>query len=70
VTLCTIHRDSVVMKELCPELSAVMDTVMKSVNCIEIIALKSRFICRIMRYEFLLFHCNSCFLSRGNVACV
>jgi hypothetical protein len=33
MTHCMIHYESLVMKELCPELSEVMDTVIRSVNC-------------------------------------
>jgi hypothetical protein len=63
------------MKELCPELSEVMDTVIRSVNYIKTYPLKSRRfaeMCEEMgaQYQSLLFHSNSHWLSRGNVACV
>jgi hypothetical protein len=63
------------MKELCPELSEVMDTVIISVNYIKACPLKSRLFaetCEEMgaQCQSLLFYSNSRWLSRGNVACV
>jgi hypothetical protein len=64
------------LKELCPELSEVMDTVIRSVNYIKTCPLKSRLfaeMCEEMRaqHQSLLFYSNSRWLSRGNaVACV
>jgi hypothetical protein len=63
------------MKELCPELSEVMDTVIRSVNYIKTCPLKSRLfaeLCKKMgaQYQSLLFYINSRWLSRANVACV
>jgi hypothetical protein len=71
-----IHYESLVMKALCPELSEVMDTVIRSVNYIMTCPLKSRLfaaMCEEMRaqYQSLLFYSNSHWLSRANaVACV
>jgi hypothetical protein len=53
-----------------------MDTVIRSVNYIKTCPLKNRLfseLCKEMgaQYQSLLFYCNSCWLSRGNVvACV
>jgi hypothetical protein len=71
-----IYYESLVMKELCPGLSEVMDTVIRSVNYIKTCPLKSRLfseMCEEMgaQYQSLLFYSNSHWLSRGNVvACV
>jgi hypothetical protein len=71
-----IHYESPAMKELCPELSEVMDTVITSVNYIKTCPLKSRLFaetCEEMgaQYQSLLFYSNSRWLSIGNaVACV
>jgi hypothetical protein len=73
---CIIHYESLVMKELCPEMSEVMDTVIRSVNYIKTCSLKSRLFAEIcmeigVQYQSLLFYSNSHWLSRGNaVACV
>jgi hypothetical protein len=37
-----IHRESLVTKEICPDVSEVMDTAIKTVNCIKTRPLKSR----------------------------
>jgi hypothetical protein len=65
------------MKESCPELSEVMDTVIRSVNYIKICPLKSSLFAELCKgmgaqyHQSLLFYCNSHWLSRGNaVACV
>jgi hypothetical protein len=63
------------MKELCPGLSEVIDTVIRSVNYIKICPMKSRLfaeMCEEMgaQYQSLLFYSNSRWLSGGNVACV
>jgi hypothetical protein len=73
MTHCTIHYESLVMKELCPELNEVMDTVIRSVNYIKTCPLKNRLfaeMCEEMgpQYQSLLFYSNSCWLSRGNMA--
>jgi hypothetical protein len=71
-----IHYESMVMKELCPELSEVMDTVIRSVSYIKTHPLKSTLfaeMCEEMeaQYQSLLLYSNSRCLSRGNaVACV
>jgi hypothetical protein len=71
-----IHRDFLAVKELCPELSEVMNTVIKTVNYIKTAPLKSRLFAELCKeigteYQLLLFYCNSRWLSRGNVvACV
>jgi hypothetical protein len=70
-TDCMIHRESLAMEELCPELSEMMDTVIRTVNYINTRPAKSRIFCRIMhrngaQYQSLLFHCNSRCMSRGN----
>jgi hypothetical protein len=76
MTHCMIHYESLVMKELCPELSEVMDTVIRSVNSIKTCPLKSRLFAKMCeemgaQYQSLLFYSNSRWLSRGNaVACV
>jgi hypothetical protein len=41
-----VHRESLAMKELCPELSEVMDTVTKTLNC-----MKMRPLCRVLIRE-------------------
>jgi hypothetical protein len=41
-TPCMIHHESLARKELCPELTQVMDTVMKTVNYIKTQPLNSR----------------------------
>jgi hypothetical protein len=71
-THCMIYRESLATKELCPELNEVLNMVIKSVNYIKTRPLKSRIfvqICEEMgaQYKSLLFYCNSCWLSRGNV---
>jgi hypothetical protein len=64
------------MKQLCPELSEVLDTVIRSVSYIKTCPLKSRLfaeMCKKMgaQYQSLLFYSNSGWLSKGNaVACV
>jgi Fe-S-cluster-containing hydrogenase component 2 len=63
-THCMIHHESPAMKELCPELSEVMDTVIRSVNYIKTCPLKNRLfaeLCTEMGAQFqsLLFYCNS-----------
>jgi hypothetical protein len=40
---CMMHYESLAMKELCPEMSEVMDTAIKTVNYIKTRTLKSRF---------------------------
>jgi hypothetical protein len=67
-THCMIHRESLAMKELCPELNEVWNVVIKSVHYIKTRPLKSRLfaqICEEMgaQYTSLLFYCNSCWLS-------
>jgi hypothetical protein len=67
-----IHRESLGTKELCPEVSEEMDTVIKTVNYIKIRPMKSRLyaeLCKEMgaQYQSLLFYCNSRWLSRGNI---
>jgi hypothetical protein len=73
-THCMLHRESLARKQLCPELSEVMNTMIKTVNY-----LKTPPFCRITcmemevgtQYQALLCYCNSYWLSRGNfVACV
>jgi hypothetical protein len=70
------HHESLAMKELCPELSEVMDTVIRSVNYINTCPLKHRLFAELCKetgaqYQSLLFYSNSRWLSRGNVvACV
>jgi hypothetical protein len=64
LTHCTIHHESAAMKELCPELGEVMDTVIRSVNYIKTCPLKNRLfaeLCTEMgaQYKSLLFYCNS-----------
>jgi hypothetical protein len=58
-----IHRESPAMKKLCPELSEVLDTVIRSVNYIKTCPLKANFVelCMEMgaQYQSLLFYCNS-----------
>jgi hypothetical protein len=61
MTFCMIHYESLVMKELCPELMA---TVIRSVNNIMTCPLKSRLfteMCEEMgaQYQSLLFYSNS-----------
>jgi hypothetical protein len=41
-THCVVHRESLAAKELCPELSEVMDTVIRTVNYMKTRPLKSR----------------------------
>jgi hypothetical protein len=53
-TPCMIHHESLVMEELCPELTKVMDTVMKTVNYIKTQPLNSRLfvkLCEEMRTQ-------------------
>jgi hypothetical protein len=75
-THCMIHHESPAMKDLCPELSEVMDTVIRSVKYIKTCPLKCRLfaeLCKEMgaQYQLLLLYCNSRWLSRGYaVACV
>jgi hypothetical protein len=71
-THCMIHRESLAIKELCPELKEVLNVVIKSVNYIKTQPLKSILfaqICEEMeaQYKLLLFYCNSRWLSRGNI---
>jgi hypothetical protein len=68
-THCMIHHESLAMKELCPELTEVMDTVIKTINYIKACPLRRRFFLQKMGalYQSLLFYCNSHWLSRGNV---
>jgi hypothetical protein len=42
LTYCTIRRESLAAKELCPELSEVMDAVIRTVNYIQTRPSKSR----------------------------
>jgi hypothetical protein len=68
-THCMIHRESLARKELCPELSKMMDTVIKTVNHIKTCPLKSRRfaeLCEDMgaQYQSLLFYCKCRYLSR------
>jgi hypothetical protein len=64
-----IHRESLATEELCPELSEVMDTMIKNVNYIKTRPLKSRIL---QNYggnggtvSVTLFYCNSYWLSKG-----
>jgi hypothetical protein len=71
-THCMIHCDSLALKELCPKLSEVMNTMIKTVNYIKTLPLKSRLFAESCeeigaQYQLLLFYCNSRWLSRGNV---
>jgi hypothetical protein len=55
-----------------PELSEMMNTVVKTVNNIKIRPLKSRLFAELSEkmgkeYQLLLFYCNSCWLSIANV---
>jgi hypothetical protein len=66
---CTIHYESLVMKELCPELSRVLDTVIRSVNYIKTCPLKSTLfaeMCEEMgaQYHSFLLYSISHWLSR------
>jgi hypothetical protein len=71
-----IHRESLDAKELFPELSEVMDTVIRTVNYTKTRPLKGGLLAELnekmgTEYQALLFYCNSRWLSRGNVvACV
>jgi hypothetical protein len=63
-----IHRESLAAKELCPELSEVIDTVIKTANHIKACPLNSRHfaeLCEEMgaQYQSHLFYCNSPWLS-------
>jgi transposase-like protein len=63
-THCMIHLEPLATKELCPKLSEVMDTVIKTVKYIQTRPLKSRVfaeLCEEMgaQYLSLLFYCNS-----------
>jgi hypothetical protein len=69
---CMMHNGSLAMKELCPELSEMLDTVLKTVNCMKTGPLESRLLHNYARklgakYQSLLFYCNSHWLSRGKV---
>jgi hypothetical protein len=64
-THCMIHRESPAMKELYPEVSEVMDTVIRSVKTCP---LKNRLFAELHKemgtqYQSLLFYCNSRWLS-------
>jgi hypothetical protein len=65
-----IHRESLAMEELCPELSEVMNTVIRTINYIKTHPMKSRLVAELCKetgaqYQLLLFYCNSHWLSRG-----
>jgi hypothetical protein len=67
-THCMIHHESPAMKELCPELSEVMDTVIRSVNYMNTCPLKNRLFAKLCKemgaqYQSLLFYRNSRRLS-------
>jgi hypothetical protein len=69
---CGTHRESLVTKELCPELSEAMDTLIRTANCIKARPLKSRLFAQLCeeigaQYQWLLFYCNSRWLSKGNI---
>jgi hypothetical protein len=69
-THCMIHRELLATKELCPELTEVMDTVIRTVNYIKACPLKIRHFAELCEemgalYQSLLFYYNSDWLSRG-----
>jgi hypothetical protein len=68
-TYFVIHRESLDTKELRPELSEVMDTVIKNLNYIRTRPSKNRIFAGLCeeiwaQYQSLMFYCNSCCLSR------
>jgi hypothetical protein len=71
-TYCMIHRESPPMNELCPELSEVMDTV-QIYELHKHLSTGKQTSCKIVQGngeapdQSLLFYCNSCWLSRGNI---
>jgi hypothetical protein len=67
-----MHRESLATTELFPGLSEVMDTVLRTVNCVKASPLKSTVFAKLCEemgshYQSLLFCCHSRCLSRGNV---
>jgi hypothetical protein len=71
-THCMIHHESLTMKELCPEVSEVMGTAIRTVNYPKTRPLESRVfavLCEKMEVQdqSLLFYCHSRWLTRGNV---
>jgi hypothetical protein len=44
-----IHRESPAMKELCPELSEVMNTVIRPVNYIKDLSIEKQTFCKIVQ---------------------
>jgi hypothetical protein len=68
---CMIHRELLATKELYPELSEVMGTMIKTVNYIKSRPLESTIFadfCKEMRpqYQLLLYYCNFLWLWREN----
>ncbi|XP_023211413.1 zinc finger BED domain-containing protein 5-like, partial [Centruroides sculpturatus] len=71
-THCVIHRKALATKNISPELNIVIDIIIKVVNFIKTRLVKARFfrkLCEDLGAEHtsLLYYCNSCWLSRGNV---
>jgi hypothetical protein len=67
-----IHCESLAAKEFWPELSGVMDTVIKTVNYMKTYPLKGRLHAELYgeigaQCHSLLFYCNSHWLSGGNI---
>ena len=71
-THCFVHREALASKKLSPELNAVMADVVKAVNYVKTRPLKARFFAKLCeemgsQYTYLLFYCETRWLSRGNV---
>lgn len=71
-THCVIHREALAAKNITPELSVVMNSIIKVVNYIKTRPVKSRFfhkLCEELGAEHtsLIYYCNSRWLSKGNV---
>ena len=69
-TLCTIHREALVAKKISPDLTAVVQDVVKVINFIKSHALNTRIftnLCDEMESEFtnLILHCEIRWLSKG-----
>lgn len=71
-THCVIHREALAAKNITPELSNVLDCIIKVVNYIKTRPVKARLfhqLCEELGAEHtnLIYYCNSRWLSRGNV---
>lgn len=71
---CMLHREQLTSKELSPELSAILNTVVNIVNDIKAKPLQARIFSNLCRdcnsdHEVLVLHTAVRWLSRGNVLC-